>query len=282
MSAYNAEKSIEKAIKSVLNQTYKNIELIIIEDCSTDNTLNIIKSFNDPRITLIQHKNNLGAGYSRFDGIKSITGDYTTFLDSDDYLKEDCIETLINEALRTNADMVSPGYTAIYPNGEIEPKIPKQSYVLTKEKVYWIDPSDCLRFLNPALVKSDLWNKVEYSKRRFIEDSPTLIKLLYFTNIRAVLNYSGYYYVQNPNSLCHTKTTYDYYLNQIICSIDAFEFFKKHCVYRCWALLRKIENIVITNNIFDNNKDCYIEDLKYIENFLKLNDELFIKYIYKK
>ena len=65
ISAYNSEKTIEKAIKSCLNQTYKDLEIIVVEDCSTDKTKEVIKSIKDDRIKLIENEKNLGAGMCR-------------------------------------------------------------------------------------------------------------------------------------------------------------------------------------------------------------------------
>lgn len=98
ITAYNVEKYIEKAINSVLNQTYKDIELVVVEDCSTDNTLKIIKDLQKSdttfSINLVQHLKNVGAGLSRRDGIKASTGDFIMLLDADDWLNEDYIEHL--------------------------------------------------------------------------------------------------------------------------------------------------------------------------------------------
>ena len=86
LSAYNEEKFIEKAIESVVNQTLKDIEIIIINDGSTDNTLSIINGYanDDSRIKVIDQEN-IGLGASRNKGMKIATGEYVTFLDGDDW-----------------------------------------------------------------------------------------------------------------------------------------------------------------------------------------------------
>ena len=86
MSCYNAEKTVARAIQSVLNQTYQDFELVIVNDCSTDNSEQVIKQFNDSRIKLINHSENKGAGLARRTAIANMSGDYMTFLDADDYL----------------------------------------------------------------------------------------------------------------------------------------------------------------------------------------------------
>lgn len=104
---YNRQKTIKKCIKSVVNQTYKELEIIIINDGSTDNSLYIINSFlsKDKRMIVI-NQDNTGVENARFNGIKSATGDFLMFVDSDDYLPLDACEKLINAQIKTKADVV--------------------------------------------------------------------------------------------------------------------------------------------------------------------------------
>ena len=92
---YNAEKYIEKCLDSIVNQTYENIEIVLIEDGSTDNSLEIIKEYSkqDKRIKIISIKNN-GVADARNKALENATGDYVTFVDSDDYVEKDYVETL--------------------------------------------------------------------------------------------------------------------------------------------------------------------------------------------
>ena len=82
---HNSSKYITECLNSVINQTYKNLEIIVIDDKSTDNSIELIKSIKDKRIKLIELKTNSGAAIARNKGIKASTGDYICFLDSDDY-----------------------------------------------------------------------------------------------------------------------------------------------------------------------------------------------------
>lgn len=90
--AYNSEKYIAETIKCVINQTYQNIELIISDDCSKDKTVEIIKSFSDPRIRLIEQKTNLGLGGNWNSLIPELKGEFVKLLCADDLITEDCIE----------------------------------------------------------------------------------------------------------------------------------------------------------------------------------------------
>ena len=104
LCVYNGEKFIENAIKSVLNQTLEEIELIIVNDGSTDNTPNIIKQFNDERIKIINQENK-GLGASRNIGMEYATGEYIGFLDADDWLDEKMCEITYTEAKKNSTDI---------------------------------------------------------------------------------------------------------------------------------------------------------------------------------
>lgn len=244
MSAYNAEKYIKRAIDSIINQTYKNIELVIVEDKSTDSTLDIIKSYtkncSSIEIRLLEHSENKGAGWSRFDGIKACSGYYTTFLDSDDWLDNNCIETLVNVAEELDVDIVTPGYKEVT-SKSFKVKRPKKKIILEGKNKFYNDPSDTCRFLNTNLIKANLWQEVEYSKRRFCEDSPTLIKLISKAKKRCILNYAGYNYYQNENSLIHTASRYKSLIYSMLCLLDSSEVFGN--ITTMYALPYQLEQI---------------------------------------
>ena len=222
MSAYNAQNTISRAIRSVLNQTYKDIELIVVNDCSTDNTEKIIKKYKDDRIVYIKHDTNMSAGCARNTGIKNATGDYIAFLDSDDYYNKEYIQTMVDGTENGTFDIVSSGYIAI--EGKHK-KTKKPKACKSEGNNYIKDNSGTIHFLNVQLVKKSLFDNVEYCKRRFIEDSSTFVKLLYYAKNRNVLNYAGYNYVQNPDSLIHSSSNYKRYLYNLLCAKDTHLFF---------------------------------------------------------
>lgn len=224
MSAYNAQKTISRAIRSVLNQTYDDIELIVVNDCSTDNTEKIVKKYKDNRIVYIKHDVNLGAGCARNTGIKNATGDYIAFLDSDDYYNKEYIQTMVDGTENGTFDIVSSGYIAI--EGEHK-KTKKPKACKSEGNNYIKDNSGTIHFLNVQLVRKELFDHVEYCKRRFIEDSSTFVKLLYYAKNRNVLNYAGYNYVQNPESLIHSSSQYKQYLYNLLCAKDTHIFFSQ-------------------------------------------------------
>ncbi len=102
---YNSELYLKDCINNVLKQTYENLQIIIVNDGSTDNSLEICKKIKDDRVEVYSKKNG-GASSARNFGLKYKKGKYILFVDSDDYLKEDAIENLVNTAESENADCV--------------------------------------------------------------------------------------------------------------------------------------------------------------------------------
>ena len=104
LCAYNEERFIHKAIESILNQSLNDFELIVVNDGSTDSTLDIINSYNDNRIRLINQKN-IGLGASRNKAMKLARGEYVAFLDGDDWFRSDALEIAYSEAKSQNTDI---------------------------------------------------------------------------------------------------------------------------------------------------------------------------------
>ncbi len=120
MPAYNAEKYIGDAINSVLRQSYNNWELIIVEDCSTDKTMDIIKKFKDCRIKVFQNNKNRGIAYSTNFAIKQSIGEFIALLDDDDMYPEDRLQLSVNfMKKRQDVDIVGGCGLFINGNGDV-------------------------------------------------------------------------------------------------------------------------------------------------------------------
>ncbi|MDR0912511.1 MAG: glycosyltransferase [Methanobrevibacter sp.] len=104
---YNAEKYLEKCLDSVVNQTLENIEIICVNDGSTDSSIDILNKYSkkDPRFIIIDQKNKGGAP-SRYEGLKIASGDYVFFLDNDDWITTDALEKIYNNAISNDSDLV--------------------------------------------------------------------------------------------------------------------------------------------------------------------------------
>lgn len=225
MSAYNAEKYIAAAVASVMAQTHKEIELIVVEDKSTDGTLEILESLQKKHgFTLIRHQENLGAGQSRRDGIEAATGDYVITIDSDDTIEPSFIERLVKKAEETDADIVSGGITVIRSEDYKEVKCFREKISTGLQK--FTDYNDGkIVFLNNKIVRRSLYEKVPYCTRRYCEDTPVIFPLLYHANMVAYAATQGYNYLQHGGSLCHSVNRFEDALFKALCCIDCIRFF---------------------------------------------------------
>lgn len=130
---YNTALYIERTVKSLVNQTHKNVEIIIVDDCSKDNSAEVCSKIaeSSPNIKLILKKKNEGQTLARNDGLSVATGDWIVFLDSDDILKEDVLESYLKIALEYNPDIIFAGYETINTN-----KVNKKYFADIDEGLY--------------------------------------------------------------------------------------------------------------------------------------------------
>lgn len=117
---YNCEKYIEETLKSVINQTFSDFEVIIVNDCSTDNSLRVIEEIakEDVRIKVFSNEKNNGVAATRMKGVSEAKSDYIAFLDADDVWKPTKLEKQIDFILKNNAEFVYTGYDFINGNGD--------------------------------------------------------------------------------------------------------------------------------------------------------------------
>ena len=117
MPSYNTANYISQSIDSVINQTYSNWELIIIDDCSTDNTIEIVKTYSDERIRLLSNEKNSGAAVSRNYALREAKGEWIAFLDSDDLWMPDKLEKQISFLQKNNYSFSYTNYEEIDSEG---------------------------------------------------------------------------------------------------------------------------------------------------------------------
>lgn len=203
---YNAEKYLKKCIESILEQTYTNLEIILINDGSKDTSKIICDEFakKDDRIVVI-HKENEGVGRARNDGLDRATGKYIAFVDSDDYIEKNAIEILYNTLIEKKVDCVKGNYDIITSTGV------NQNTELKLDKKYEDDEiKEFVYHLLSERVRSFLWLlliKKEYIKDRFNEElflyEDVNFYLSFLGNIRSIYVFSEviYHYVITENSL---------------------------------------------------------------------------------
>lgn len=220
---YNVEPSfIETAINSVLNQTYKNIEIIVVNDGSTnENTLNYLKTIDNPLIKIINQENK-GVGGARNAGIETSIGDYIGFLDSDDWLDNNFYEVLCKLCEENDADIACGTLTRVGLNFQKTMDHFKNNIVtdFCKKMKYITNGS-----ISSKLFKKELFSNIRFQEHTFYEDNPVLVEALVKSNKVAFTNKVKYYYRYNPQSIClniqykEKRKTDKLYMLQNICNI---------------------------------------------------------------
>lgn len=159
---YNVSKYLDRCLNSLVNQTLKDIEIIIINDCSTDNSLDIINSYKEKynNIILINNKKNMGIGYNRNKGMKIAKGLYIGFVDGDDWVDKTMFEKMYNKAFKDDLDVALCNYNKVDNEENI---LENDINIPYFENTNLKDKPDILLFTNLSP-----WNKIY--KRGFIED----------------------------------------------------------------------------------------------------------------
>lgn len=211
---YNVEKYLREALDSVVNQTYTNLEIIIVNDGSTDNSLNICNEYKDrdDRIRVISVPNG-GLGAARNHGLNHATGEYISFLDSDDYCPNNAIELMYNALIDNGVDLTVGNCQIVIDDGQkLTPqKIPERKC----EIISGIDlikslligaSSACVR-----LYKKSLWDGLRFPEGVINEDEPILIEVYGRCNKVFMLDDVTYYYRKRSNSI----TTSDFSVKKL-------------------------------------------------------------------
>jgi len=205
--AYNAEKTIRKCLDTLVNQTYENIEIIVVDDGSKDNTLKIIKSYQKkyPEKIVLISRENKGIGFSRNEAIKKSTGDYFGFVDSDDYVELEMYEHLHKHLKKTKSDVVVCDY---YEFGNFEKRI--HSIVDFNPANFKSNPNliNCIN-TGPCnkLFKKEMFDGIEFPEHLKYEDVSAVLLALLKANKISKLNEPLYDYYINMDG---ETQTYDY------------------------------------------------------------------------
>lgn len=199
---YNCEKYVKKCLESVLRQTYKNIEMIVIDDGSTDQSLDIInRSVQGKANVKVIHQENQGLSATRNKGLENATGDYIAFLDGDDYLGESYIEDLIFAAENNNSDLVICGYQKVDSEGALLSKtVPGQYIPFEHEEWAYRITISCAR-----LYKKEIWDKynIAFEIGAHGEDVPISLFFNKVCQNIVTIPAAEYYYVQHSESITH-------------------------------------------------------------------------------
>lgn len=222
---YNVESYLERCLESVKNQTYKNIEIILVNDGSTDGSGEICKKFVSKEIRAkVIHQKNAGLSEARNTGLKYISGDFVMFVDSDDWLELDAVEFLLEQAIKQNADMVVGG---VYRTSDVvnHQKSFHTSELLTQEeyakRYFKIESQTIEYYVWNKLYRRKVVEGIEFPLGFFAEDVPTTFR-----------------YILNSQTIVVTdKIVYNYFINN---SGLTAKFTSKHFdVLKGWDLVCK-------------------------------------------
>lgn len=206
---YNVETYLERCLESIINQTYKELEIIIVDDGSTDKSSQICDTYKtkDTRIC-VYHKKNGGLSDARNYGLDRMNGEYVTFVDSDDYISRDYIEVLYRLIKKNdNIDISMMDKQVVYDNDVPRSTIEFKEEIMDREhaikKMLLRDGVSHTAW--GKLYKSVLWKEIRFPFGRLYEDYLTIYKVFENVNMISYCNEKKYYYYQRSNSIMNNK-----------------------------------------------------------------------------
>lgn len=269
---YNSKKYLERCIDSLINQTYKNIEIIAVNDGSKDKSLQILKKYKD-KIIIINQKNK-GTNIARKQGVLRASGDYLMFVDSDDYLNLDAVRILVKYLEKKKYDVIKF-------NGIIEPtKELKNSYLIDKNKILnkkqiqeLLITKKVLNNLCFSIYKADLIKKVKAFNSSISNCEDYLVNLEFYTNVDKLYMVKDvlYHYQMNIKSTTKNKNVKQIYKNF---NEQLFVYSKLYDYLKLWNINTYTNQLKVTVNILDSIKTSLYNLLKYDKKNIYLDNIL--------
>lgn len=276
---YNGEKYLERCIEAILNQTFKNFEVILIDDGSKDNSVNIMKEYQtkNENIVVYENKENKGVSYSRNVGIRNAKGEYLVFCDADDWYADNTLEIFEKAIIQYDSDFIVTNYYIAYDEKKIEVNATKmfsQTNITKQECIAYMPTSSWAKAIKRELF---LQNKIEYpTDVKQCEELPVIPVLAYKSRNPIFIPDFMYYYYQNKNSVSNTKVKdysfFDITFNKLVENLNNSE-------YQIELEFRAIEQLFYSKLLVmlkskDDKKEILQEIEKFQEeypNFLKNN-----------
>lgn len=258
---YNVEKYVGRCVESLFSQTYSNIEYVFVNDCTPDNSMDIINEYIDKfnvrnKCVIINHEVNKGISASRNDCLDNATGDYILFIDSDDYIDKDMVELLVKAAIENNADISGCGYIEEYKDRSVE--MPQR---------YTNNHVEMMRAITLLTIKGVMWKLlirrsiVEENQVRFIPDNTMVddylfcCQVFFYAKRFASVDKCMYHYIQyNPNN--YSKTREFNITSQAKAIVKTEEFYKENGVYEL-VKDELLQRKFISKLPLLLNKNCY-------------------------
>lgn len=202
---YNVSLYLENCLNSVLNQTYSNFEVMMVNDGSTDDSPQIAQKFvaKDHRFQLI-HQANGGLSAARNTGLKHATGDFIFYLDSDDYLKKDCLEKLVQAQKEYNADVIQANFYYDYPDYLLYGNWLKgKNRIINQEEsiILLLEQKEIKNFAWGKLIRSSIAQKHLFPEGKYFEDTLWMYLILKEVKIYVLVAEPLLYYLQRETGI---------------------------------------------------------------------------------
>lgn len=245
---YNVEKYLQKCIESLLNQTYKNIEIILIDDGSTDKSGEICDRYakTDERIRVV-HKKNAGVAAARNDALDMVNGDYITFVDSDDFINEEYCEIFINTLVKNDADIAICQLYQFVEGESIKNDTNElvQNVYSRDEAIFnLISVGRFYECIGGKIFSKRLFEKVRFPLGRRYEDASILHELYFNAKATVVINKKYYYYLQQRDGSIMASYDLSKQKDNYLFLCDRFEYLKN-------VVPEEQKNLVIAGHIGD-------------------------------
>lgn len=262
---YNCEKYIHETINSILNQTYKNVELILVNDGSTDNSYKICEEYKENTNVKILNQTNFGAPAARNKGLENATGEYIMFFDSDDILKSDAIEKMVNKIEKEKSDLVIGEVININEDGcELNKKrnYPVVNVKNNAQSIFLVDPFPGNKLYKANIIKE---HSISFGNVRIGQDLNFYLKYCIYVKKASFIEdiVSKYRIVSTGIS-----KTYSFKIFDIVESYnDVEKFYRKNNLMTC-----EVARLLNSSKAFH-----FYSQLKKIKNFRRIKEKIIIE-----
>lgn len=201
---YNVEHYLDECMDSIKRQTYPNLEIVVVEDCSTDGSLQVLEPhLTDPRVRLLRHERNGGLSAARNTGIEAATGDYVMFVDSDDVVDENLVQACVDAATQTGAEVVLYGFTSFLDGYPVSmpcgvPAVSQSSIRVVGAEYFKLPHFAWLKFMRASLLAD---KALRFPVGHYYEDWPFHWEVGFVTQHVEELRRPLYHYRQRGDSI---------------------------------------------------------------------------------